>query len=361
MVEKIEKITDGVNKRQVLDAVIKKIEKQFGKGSIMKMGDNAGIKVDVMPTGCLSLDMAIGVGGLPKGRIIEIYGPESSGKTTFALSFIASCQKLGGTAAFIDAEHALDPVYAKNLGVDVDSLLISQPDYGEQAFEIVDDLVASGGVDIIVVDSVAALIPQAELDGDMDQQAMGSQARLMSKGLRKITGNASKAGCIVVFINQIRMKIGVMFGSPETTTGGNALKFYSSVRMEVRKGKTISVAEKAIGAETRVKIVKNKVSAPFREIMVDLIYGKGIQKESEIANLAEQAGIIDKAGSWYSYGSERIAQGKENLKIYIHDHPEFAKEIEEKIREKAGNIKMEADNRQNGDISDNNESESEGE
>ena len=336
-----DKDTGTVNKTQILDAVMKKIEKQFGKGSIMKMGENNGVNVEVMPTGCLSLDMAIGVGGLPKGRIIEIYGPESSGKTTFALGFIASCQKLGGTAAFIDAEHALDPVYAKNLGVDVDNLLIAQPDYGEQAFEIVDDLVQSGAVDIIVVDSVAALIPQAELEGDMDQQAMGSQARLMSKGLRKITGNASKAGCIVVFINQIRMKIGVMFGNPETTTGGNALKFYSSVRMEVRKGKTINVAEKAVGAETKVKIVKNKVSAPFREIMVDLIYGKGIQKESEIVNLAEQAGILEKAGSWYSYNSERIAQGKENLKTYIAEHPDFAKELEEKIRAHTGSIKME--------------------
>ena len=333
----------SVNKKQILDAVMKKIEKQFGKGSIMKMGETANMDVDVLPTGCISLDMAIGVGGLPKGRIIEIYGPESSGKTTFALGFIASCQKLGGTAAFIDAEHALDPVYAKNLGVDVDNLLISQPDYGEQALEIVDNLVSSGGVDIIIIDSVAALVPKSELDGDMDQQVVGAHARLMSKILRKITGNVSKTGCIVVFINQIRMKIGVMFGNPETTTGGNALKLYSSVRLEVRKGKTISVGEKPIGAETKVKIVKNKVSAPFREIMVDLIYGKGIQKESELVNLAEQAGIIEKAGSWYSYNSERIAQGKENLKNYMHDHPDFAAEIEQKIREKAGNLKLEND------------------
>ena len=332
-----------VNKKQILDAVMKKIEKQFGKGSIMKMGEQANMDVEVLPTGCISLDMAIGVGGLPKGRIIEIYGPESSGKTTFALGFIASCQKLGGTAAFIDAEHALDPVYAKNLGVDVDNLLISQPDYGEQALEIVDDLVSSGGVDIIVIDSVAALVPKSELDGDMDQQVVGAHARLMSKILRKITGNVSKTGCVVVFINQIRMKIGVMFGNPETTTGGNALKFYSSVRMEVRKGKTISVGEKPIGAETKVKIVKNKVSAPFREIMVDLIYGKGIQKESELVNLAEQAGVIEKAGSWYSYNNERIAQGKENLKNYMRDNPKFAEEIEAKIREKAGNIKLEND------------------
>ena len=330
----------SVNKKQIVEAVMKKIEKQFGKGSIMKMGDHSNIDIDVMPTGCLSLDMAIGVGGLPKGRIIEIYGPESSGKTTFALGFIASCQRQGGTAAFIDAEHALDPVYAKNLGVDVDNLLISQPDYGEQALEIVDNLVSSGGVDIIVIDSVAALVPKSELDGDMDQQVVGAHARLMSKILRKITGNVSKTGCIVVFINQIRMKIGVMFGNPETTTGGNALKFYSSVRMEVRKGKTISVGEKIVGAETRVKIVKNKVSAPFREINVDLIYGKGIQKESELVNMAEVAGIIEKAGSWYSYNSERIAQGKENLKAYMKEHPEFAQEIESKIREKA-DIKLE--------------------
>ena len=332
---------EKVNKSQILDAVMKKIEKQFGKGSIMKMGEQGGMDVEAMPTGCLSLDMAIGIGGLPKGRIIEIYGPESSGKTTFALSFVASCQKLGGTAAFIDAEHALDPVYARNLGVDVDNLLISQPDYGEQAFEIVDNLVQSGGIDIIVVDSVAALIPQSELDGDMDQQAVGTQARLMSKGLRKITGNVSKTGCIVVFINQIRMKIGVMFGNPETTTGGNALKFYSSLRMEVRKGKTISSGEKIIGAETKVKVVKNKVSTPFKEIMVDLIYGKGIQKESELVNLGEQAGILEKAGSWYSYNSERIAQGKENLKLYIKEHPNFAEELEKQIREKAGSVKFE--------------------
>lgn len=335
MPDKESPVANDKNKQQILDAVMKKIEKQFGKGSIMKMGEQAKMDVEAMPTGCLSLDMAIGIGGLPKGRIIEIYGPESSGKTTFALSFIASCQKLGGTAAFIDAEHALDPVYAKNLGVDVENLVISQPDYGEQAFEILDNLVASGGVDIIVVDSVAALIPQTELDGDMDQQAVGTQARLMSKGLRKITGNVSKTGCIVVFINQIRMKIGIMFGNPETTTGGNALKFYSSVRMEVRKGKTISVGEKIIGAETKVKIVKNKVSAPFREIMVDLIYGKGISHESELVNMAEQSGVVEKAGSWYSYKNERIAQGKENLKVYIKEHPDFAKELEEQIRQKA--------------------------
>ena len=333
-----DKTINSQNKAQILDAVMKKIEKQFGKGSIMKMGEQADMNVESIPTGCLSLDLAIGIGGLPKGRIIEIYGPESSGKTTFALSFIASCQKLGGTAAFIDAEHALDPVYAKNLGVDVENLLISQPDYGEQAFEIVDNLVQSGGVDIIVVDSVAALIPQSELDGDMDQQAVGTQARLMSKGLRKITGNVSKTGCIVVFINQIRMKIGVMFGNPETTTGGNALKFYSSVRMEVRKGKTISVSEKPVGAETKIKIVKNKVSAPFREVMVDLMYGKGISHESELVNLGETAGILEKAGSWYSYKSERIAQGKENLKTYITEHPAFAKELEDAIRASATNV-----------------------
>lgn len=331
----------SVSRKQIVEDVMKKIEKQFGKGSIMKMGDRSSIDIDVMPTGCLSLDMAIGVGGLPKGRIIEIYGPESSGKTTFALGFIASCQRYGGTAAFIDAEHALDPVYAKNLGVNVDELLISQPDYGEQALEIVDNLVSSGGIDIIVIDSVAALVPKSELDGDMDQQVVGAHARLMSKILRKITGNVSKTGCIVVFINQIRMKIGVMFGNPETTTGGNALKFYSSVRMEVRKGKTISVGEKIIGAETRVKIVKNKVSAPFREINVDMIYGKGIQKESELVNMAETAGIIEKAGSWYSYNSERIAQGKENLKAYIKEHPEFAKEIESKIRGAAVDVGFE--------------------
>lgn len=333
-----------IDKDKALEDVLASLEKQFGKGAVMLLGDNKHAEVEVSPSGSLALDLALGVGGYPKGRIIEIYGPESSGKTTFTLGFIASCQKAGGTAAFIDAEHALDPVYAKNLGVDVDNLLISQPDHGEQALEIVDDLVSSGAVDLIVVDSVAALVPKSELEGDMDQQVVGAQARLMSKSLRKITGSVSKTGCIIVFINQIRMKIGIMFGNPETTTGGNALKFYSSIRMEVRKGKTISVNEKPIGAETKVKIVKNKVSAPFREIMVDLIYGKGIQKESEIINLAEQAGIFEKSGSWYSYNKERIAQGKENLKQYLQNHPDFTKNIEKKIREKANNIKLEINN-----------------
>ena len=324
-----------VNKKQILDDVMKKIEKQFGKGSVMRMGEKTSVDIEVMPTGCLSLDMAIGVGGLPKGRIIEIYGPESSGKTTFALSFIASCQKLGGVAAFIDAEHALDPVYARNLGVNLDDLLISQPDYGEQALEIVNELVLNGA-DIVVIDSVAALVPKSELDGDMEQQSVGAHARLMSKVLRKITASVSRTGCIVIFINQTRMKIGIMFGNPETTTGGNALKFFSSVRMEVRKVKQISGAtNEPIGAETKVKIVKNKVSAPFREFVVDLMYGKGIQKESEIVNLAEQAGIFEKSGSWYSYNGERISQGKENLKSYIHDHSDFAAKIEKEIRARA--------------------------
>ena len=330
--------TGSVNKKQILDAVMKKIEKQFGKGSIMKMGENNGVNVEVMPTGCLSLDMAIGVGGLPKGRIIEIYGPESSGKTTFALSFIASCQKLGGTAAFIDAEHALDPVYAKNLGVDVDNLLISQPDYGEQAFEIVDDLVQSNAVDIIVVDSVAALIPQSELEGDMDQQAMGSQARLMSKGLRKITGNASKAGCIVVFINQIRMKIGVMFGSPETTSGGNALKFYASVRLDIRRTGAIKDKENVIGNETRVKIVKNKVAPPFRTVDFKIMYGEGISRISEILDMGVKYNLIEKAGSFYSYNNERIGQGEANARQWLKDHEEAQKELLDKIMAKANGI-----------------------
>ena len=338
------------NKKQILDDVMKKIEKQFGKGSVMRMGEKTNVDIDVMPTGCLSLDIAIGVGGLPKGRIIEIYGPESSGKTTFALSFIASCQKLGGVAAFIDAEHALDPVYAKNLGVNLEDLLISQPDYGEQALEIVNELVLNGA-DIVVIDSVAALVPKSELDGDMEQQSVGAHARLMSKVLRKITASVARTGCIVIFINQTRMKIGIMFGNPETTTGGNALKFFSSVRMEVRKVKQISsgTTSEPIGAETKVKIVKNKVSAPFREFVVDLMYGKGIQKESEIVNLAEQAGIFEKSGSWYSYNGERISQGKENLKNYIHEHPDFAAKIEKEIRTKAKNGKPEIKSKNSSD------------
>jgi recombination protein RecA len=327
-------MTDIQNKKQILESVMKKIKKEFGDGAIMTLGQRTHMDIATVSTGCLSLDLAIGVGGLPKGRIIEIYGPESSGKTTFALGFVASCQKAGGTAAFIDAEHALDPAYAKRLGVDIDNLLIAQPDNGEQALEIVDNLISCGSVNIIIIDSVAALVPKAELDGDMEQSSVGVQARLMSKVLRKITGSTARTGCIVVFINQIRMKIGTaaMYGSPETTTGGNALKFYASIRIEVRKGKTISKNEKAIGAETKLKIVKNKVSPPFKEVMVDLIFGEGIPKEAEIVNLAENLGILEKAGSWYSYKGERLSQGKDNLKDYLKVNPTLAIELEKEIR-----------------------------
>ena len=333
-------IQNAGTKKQILEAVMKKIEKSFGKGSIMRLGDKVNNDIQVISTGCLSLDLAIGVGGLPKGRIIEIYGPESSGKTTFALNFIASCQKTGGNAAFIDAEHALDPSYAKKLGVKIEDLLIAQPDSGEQALEIVDNLISSGSIDLIVIDSVAALVPKAELEGDMEQQSMGAHARLMSKVLRKITGSTSKTGCIVVFINQIRMKIGVMFGSPETTTGGNALKFYASVRIDIRKGKTILKNEKAIGSETKLKIVKNKVSPPFQEIFVDLIFGEGVQKESEIVNLGDKFGVLEKAGSWYSYKGERLSQGKENLKEYFRNHQTLMNEIEAEIRAKAATAEI---------------------
>lgn len=320
-------------RQKALAAALSQIEKQFGKGSVMRMGD-AGVlqNIDVISTGSLGLDVALGLGGLPKGRIIEIYGPESSGKTTLTLQVIAECQKAGGTAAFVDAEHALDPIYARALGVNVDDLLVSQPDTGEQALEITDMLVRSGGVDIVVVDSVAALTPRAEIEGDMGDSHMGLQARLMSQALRKLTGNIKRANVMVIFINQIRMKIGVMFGNPETTTGGNALKFYASVRMDIRRTGAIKKGEEIVGNETRVKVVKNKVSPPFKQAEFDIMYGKGISHEGEVLTLGVQLGLIEKSGAWYSYNGDRIGQGKENVKQYLQDNPETAQAMEAKIR-----------------------------
>ena len=302
----------------------------------MTLGSQEKIEIDAIPTGSLSLDIALGIGGLPKGRIVEIYGPESSGKTTLTLHVIAEAQKLGGTCAFIDAEHALDPVYAKRLGVDIEKLLISQPDSGEQALEITDTLVRSGGIDVIVVDSVAALVPKAELEGEMGDSHVGLQARLMSQALRKLTSSVSKSNCLVIFINQIRMKIGIMFGNPETTTGGNALKFYSSVRIEIRRTGAIKDKEEVIGNETRVKIVKNKVAPPFKVVDFDIMYNEGISREVEILNLGVKLGIIEKAGSWFSYNNTRIGQGKENVKQYLKDNPNIANEIERKIKDNSG-------------------------
>ena len=323
-------------KNKALEAALSQIEKAFGKGSIMTLGSQEKIEIEAVPTGSLSLDIALGIGGLPKGRIVEIYGPESSGKTTLTLHVIAEAQKLGGTCAFIDAEHALDPVYAKRLGVDIEKLLISQPDSGEQALEITDTLVRSGGVDVIVVDSVAALVPKAELEGEMGDSHVGLQARLMSQALRKLTSSVSRSNCLVIFINQIRMKIGIMFGNPETTTGGNALKFYSSVRIEIRRTGAIKDKEEVIGNETRVKIVKNKVAPPFKVVDFDIMYNEGISREIEILNLGVKLGIIEKAGSWFSYNNMRIGQGKENVKQYLKDNPDIANEIERKIKENAG-------------------------
>lgn len=320
-------------KKKSLDEAFKQIEKMYGKGSIMKLGEKVYDKMEVIPTGSISLDMALGVGGYPKGRIIEIYGPESSGKTTFSLHAIAEAQKAGGYAAFIDAEHALDPRYAKKLGVDVENLVLSQPDTGEQALEIVEHLVRSNAIDIIVVDSVAALVPKVEIDGDMGDAHVGLQARLMSQAMRKLSGIISKTNTVVIFINQIREKVGVMFGSPETTSGGRALKFYSTIRLDIRKVENIKQGEATIGSLTRVKVVKNKVAPPFKQIEVDLIYGKGISHEGELLDLAVEKEIIKKSGSWFSYSDERIGQGRENVKQYLADNINFAKEIEEKVRE----------------------------
>ena len=323
------------DKLKALDAAISQIEKQYGKGSIMKLGDNsAHMNVETIPTGSLSLDIALGLGGLPKGRIIEIYGPESSGKTTVALHAVAEVQKRGGIAGFIDAEHALDPAYAKNIGVNIDELYISQPDCGEQALEITETMVRSGAVDIVIVDSVAALVPKAEIDGDMGESHVGLQARLMSQALRKLTAVISKSNCIVIFINQLREKVGVMFGNPETTTGGRALKFYSSVRMDVRRIESLKQAGEVVGNRTRVKIVKNKVAPPFKEAEFDIMFGKGISKEGDILDLAADCGIIVKSGAWYAYNGDKIGQGRENAKTYLRENPLVCEEVEAKVREK---------------------------
>jgi recombination protein RecA len=323
------------NRKKALAAALSQIEKQFGKGSVMRLGDaGATYEVDSIPTGSLGLDIALGVGGIPRGRVIEIFGPESSGKTTLTLAIIASAQSNGGTAAFVDAEHALDPVYAEKLGVKVNDLLVSQPDTGEQALEITDMLVRSGAVDVVVVDSVAALTPKAEIEGEMGDQHMGLQARLMSQALRKLTGNIKRSNTIVIFINQIRMKIGVMFGNPETTTGGNALKFYSSVRMDIRRIGAIKNGEEVVGSMTRVKVVKNKVAPPFRETEFEIMYGTGISKEGELIELGVLHNMIEKSGSWYSYKGERIGQGKDNARTFLQQHPEISKDIEGQIRSK---------------------------
>ena len=324
------------NKKKALGAALMQIEKQFGKGSVMRMGDVAASRdIDVVSTGSLGLDIALGCGGLPRGRVVEIYGPESSGKTTLTLQVIAEMQKMGGTAAFVDAEHALDPSYAEKIGVNVDDLLVSQPDTGEQALEITDMLVRSGAVDIVVVDSVAALTPKAEIEGDMGDSHMGLQARLMSQALRKLTGNIKRSNTLVIFINQIRMKIGVMFGNPETTTGGNALKFYASVRLDIRRIGSVKKGEEVIGNETRVKVVKNKVAPPFRQAEFEILYGEGISFLGELVDLGVNYGFIQKAGSWYSYGNDKIGQGKDNAKAYLKENPAIAKEIEAKIRAEA--------------------------
>jgi recombination protein RecA len=325
-----------MDKQKALDTALSQIEKAFGKGSIMKMGDQEAMNVEAISTGSLSLDIALGVGGIPKGRIIEIYGPESSGKTTMTLHCVAECQKAGGTAAFVDAEHALDPAYARKLGVDVDNLLVSQPDTGEQALEIADTLVRSGAIDIIVIDSVAALTPKAELEGEMGDSHMGLQARLMSQALRKLTGSISRTHCTVIFINQIRQKIGVMFGNPETTTGGNALKFYSSVRLDIRRIGALKDRDEVVGNQTRVKVVKNKVAPPFKTVEFDILYGEGVSKQGEIIDMGVKADIVEKSGSWYSYDSQRIGQGKENARQFLKDNPAIAAEIEGKIREASG-------------------------
>ena len=332
MAGKKEVETKDAKKAQALNDAIKQIEKQFGKGSVMKLGDRAAVDVAVIPTGSLTLDMALGIGGYPKGRIIEIYGPESSGKTTLTLHAIAEVQKQGGTAAFIDAEHAIDPVYAKNLGVNIDELILSQPDSGEQGLEIAETLVRSGAIDLVVVDSVAALVPQVELDGEMADQQMGLQARLMSKALRKLSGVMNKTDCTIIFINQLREKIGVMFGNPETTTGGRALKFYSSVRVEIRRSEVIKNGTEIVGNKVNIKVVKNKVAPPFKSTQVDIIYGKGISRDGEVLDLAVDKDIVDKSGAWYAYKGEKIGQGRENAKRYLVEHPDIMNEITEAIK-----------------------------
>jgi recombination protein RecA len=328
-----------MDREKALEAAISQIERGFGKGSIMRLGQNEkAVEVEAISTGSLGLDIALGIGGLPRGRVVEIYGPESSGKTTLALHVVAEAQKRGGICGFIDAEHALDTVYARKLGVDLENLLISQPDTGEQALEITDTLVRSGAIDVLVIDSVAALTPKAELEGEMGEMQMGSQARLMSQALRKLTGSISKSRCMVIFINQIRMKIGVMFGSPETTSGGNALKFYASVRLDIRRIGAIKEREEVVGNQTRVKVVKNKVAPPFKQIEFDIMYGEGISKTGELVDLGVKAGIVEKSGAWFSFDSERIGQGRENAKAYLKEHPETAAKIERAIRQNAGLI-----------------------
>ncbi len=330
--------TISMDKNKALDAALSQIERAFGKGSIMKLGANTALEIEAISTGSLGLDIALGIGGLPRGRVIEIYGPESSGKTTLALQTIAEAQKNGGICAFIDAEHAMDPVYSRKLGVNVDDLLISQPDTGEQALEIADTLVRSGAIEILVVDSVAALTPRAELDGEMGDQLPGAQARLMSQALRKLTASISKSNCMVIFINQIRMKIGVMFGSPETTSGGNALKFYASVRLDIRRIGAIKDRDEVVGNQTRVKVVKNKVAPPFKQVEFDIMYGEGISKVGELVDLGVTAGVVDKSGSWYSYNGDRIGQGRENAKTFLKQNADVAAAIEAAIRSNAGLI-----------------------
>lgn len=329
----VESASPASDKKKALETAMAQIERAYGKGSIMRLGENAGVVVDAIPTGSLSLDIALGIGGVPKGRIIEIYGPESSGKTTLALHIVAQAQKRGGEVAFVDAEHALDPDYAARIGVDIDSMLVSQPDTGEQALEITDALVRSGAVDVVVVDSVAALTPRAEIEGEMGDTFVGLQARLMSQALRKLAGNISKTNCVVIFINQLRMKIGVMYGNPETTTGGNALKFYASVRIDIRRTEAIKNGTEIVGNRTRAKIVKNKVAPPFKEAIFDIMYGEGISKWGELVDLAVQLDLINKSGSWFSIGDERIGQGRDNAKLYLQEHPDVADRIEQEVRE----------------------------
>ena len=326
-------MSENLERTKALEAALGQIEKQFGKGSVMKLGEFQAMNIDAIPTGALSLDIALGIGGLPRGRIVEVFGPESSGKTTLALHVIAEAQKAGGEAAFIDAEHALDPVYAKNLGVNIDNLIVSQPDTGEQALEITEALVRSGAIDVIVVDSVAALVPKAEIDGDMGDSHIGLQARLMSQALRKLAGAINKSNAIIIFINQLREKVGIMFGNPETTPGGRALKFYSSVRLDIRKVENIKIDGEVVGNRAKVKVIKNKVAPPFREAEFDIVYGKGISKEGNILDIAVNLDIIEKSGSWFSYNGARIGQGRENVKQYLAENPEIAKEVEEKIRQ----------------------------
>ena len=332
---------DEGDKQRALEAALTQIDRAFGKGSVMRLGSKSKIEVEAVPTGSLGLDIALGIGGLPKGRVVEIYGPESSGKTTLALHVVAEVQKAGGTAAFVDAEHALDPQYARKLGVNLDDLLVSQPDTGEQALEITDTLVRSGAVDVIVIDSVAALTPRAEIEGEMGDSLPGLQARLMSQALRKLTASISKAGTLVIFINQIRMKIGVMYGSPETTTGGNALKFYASVRLDIRRTGSVKIRDEIVGNNVRVKVVKNKVAPPFREVEFDIMYGEGISKLGEIIDLGVKAGVIDKSGSWFSFGDQRIGQGRDNVREFFKKNPDIAKQIEDAVRGKSEIIEEE--------------------